>query len=289
MIDTALQIAGHKNINPLKFITGLKYTSDLVKSFNNMTFLFDPNWEYEAGNPTYPISFFYVKSMTEVMTSEVSQKPMLFYNSSLSNEDSTKGGLLNIVADNIVIKPKIYKLDLIIPANIDAYKGHMLNSDSIANVYSFLADGKSSEYVKTLNGIRVTKDILETLFKVLYGAEISASSIFNMMVNQQDYNKNSIEFMWRNRRILKLKLWNGWKFKYLVIQNFEPTKKGEDNNYYEGTLTCQEIPILTCRNQVLSSFGFLSTISSKLGSKVIKSATNTFIKAMEASYGTYSE
>lgn len=279
----------NKNVQPITVITGLKYNTSLVKIFNNLTFLYDPNWEYQQGEPTYPIAFFYVKSMTEQMSSDVSQKPMLFYNTAGDSNDTTKGGLMNIVADNVVLKPKGYKLDIIIPANGTTLKNSSFSFDAITNVNGFLF---SNGEFKGSTGLDITSrivntslGILETLFKGLYGTSVSASSICNMLLQQQDYNKASIENMWANRRILKLKLWNGWKFKYLIIKDLEVTKIGENGDFYEGTLTCQEVPILTFRKQAESgSLTALSKLSGALG-KFQKTATATFINAMTATYG----
>ena len=279
----------NRNVQPVTVITGLKYNTSLVKVFNNLTFLYDPNWEYQQGEPTYPIAFFYVKSMTEQMSSDVSQKPMLFYNTAGDSTDSTKGGLMNIVADNIVLKPKTYKLDIIVPANGSTLKNSSFSFDAITNVNGFLfsnGEFKGSTGLDIASRIvNISLGILETLFKGLYGTSISASSICNMLLQQQDYNKASIEYMWSNRRILKLKLWNGWKFKYLIIKDFDVTKVGENGDFYEGTLTCQEVPILTFRAQSKSaSLTALSNLSGALG-KFQKTATDTFIKAMTATYG----
>jgi len=279
----------NRNVQPVTVITGLKYNTSLVKVFNNLTFLYDPNWEYQQGEPTYPIAFFYVKSMTEQMSSDVSQKPMLFYNTAGDSTDSTKGGLMNIVADNIVLKPKTYKLDIIVPANGSTLKNSSFSFDAITNVNGFLfsnGEFKGSTGLDIASRIvNISLGILETLFKGLYGTSISASSICNMLLQQQDYNKASIEYMWSNRRILKLKLWNGWKFKYLIIKDFDVTKVGENGDFYEGTLTCQEVPILTFRKQAESaSLTALSKLSGALG-KFQKTATDTFIKAMTATYG----
>ena len=279
----------NRNVQPVTVITGLKYNTSLVKVFNNLTFLYDPNWEYQQGEPTYPIAFFYVKSMTEQMSSDVSQKPMLFYNTAGDSTDSTKGGLMNIVADNIVLKPKTYKLDIIVPANGSTLKNSSFSFDAITNVNGFLfsnGEFKGSTGLDIASRIvNISLGILETLFKGLYGTSISASSICNMLLQQQDYNKASIEYMWSNRRILKLKLWNGWKFKYLIIKDFDVTKVGENGDFYEGTLTCQEVPILTFRKQSESaSLTALSKLSGALG-KFQKTATDTFIKAMTATYG----
>lgn len=279
----------NRKVLPITVITGLRYNTSLIKVFNNLTFLYDPNWEYQQGEPTYPIAFFYVKSMTEQMSSDVSQKPMLFYNTAGDSNDSTKGGLMNIVADNVVLKPKVYKLDIIIPANGSTLKNSSFSFDAITNVNGFLfsnGEFKASTGLDIASRIvNISLGVLETLFKGLYGTSVSASSICNMLLQQQDYNKASIEYMWSNRRILKLKLWNGWKFKYLIIKDFDVTKIGENGDFYEGTLTCQEVPILTFRSQAESaSLTALSKLSKALG-KFQKTATDTFIKAMTATYG----
>ena len=279
----------NRNVQPITVVTGLRYNTSLVKIFNNLTFLYDPNWEYQQGEPTYPIAFFYVKSMTEQMSSDVSQKPMLFYNTAGDSNDSTKGGLMNIVADNVVLKPKVYKLDIIIPANGSTLKNSSFSFDAITNVNGFLFSNGEFMGGTGLNLasriVNISLGVLETLFKGLYGTSVSASSICNMLLQQQDYNKASIEYMWSNRRILKLKLWNGWKFKYLIIKDFDVTKTGEDGDFYEGTLTCQEVPILTFRSQAESaSLTALSKLSKALG-KFQKTATDIFIKTMTATYG----
>lgn len=279
----------NRNVQPVTVITGLKYNTSLVKVFNNLTFLYDPNWEYQQGEPTYPIAFFYVKSMTEQMSSDVSQKPMLFYNTAGDSNDSTKGGLMNIVADNVVLKPKVYKLDIIVPANGSTLKNSSFSFDAITNVNRFLfsnGEFKGSTGLDFASRIvNISLGILETLFKGLYGTSVSASSICNTLLQQQDYNKASIEYMWSNRRILKLKLWNGWKFKYLIIKDFDVTKVGENGDFYEGTLTCQEVPILTFRKQSESaSLTALSKLSGALG-EFQKTATDTFIEKMTATYG----
>lgn len=296
MIDESTQllsVAGIKKrtgIESLSLITNIKYGTDLVKAFNNMTFLYDPNWEYEAGNPTYPISFFYVKSITESMNSDISAKPMLFYNTASDTKGGTYAGFMNVVADNIVIKPKTYKLDILIPANSTT-----MANISVPNPASVTASNEamySTQLSMAQSNIDTTiqqvlssvMNITKALIKGLYGTALSATAICNALLQQQDYNKASIEYMWRNRRILGLKSWNSWKFKYLVIQNFEVTKVGENGNFYEGTLMCQEVPILTFRNQEKTSLGFMSTVSSFLGTAQ-KTVVKTFVDTMTTTLG----
>lgn len=284
-----LSALNKKNVSPLTVITGIKYEASLIKAFNNVTFAYDPNWEYEQGNPTYPISFFYVKSMTEQMSSDVSQKPMLFYDTVADGNDATKGGLMNIVADNIINKPKEYKLDIIIPANDNTFKNNSFSFESMTDVNGFIfSNGSfkgSTALSTTARVVGISFGIVETLIKALYGTSISATSILNTILQQQDYNKASLEFMWSNRRIIKLKLWNGWNFKYLAIKNLDITKTGENGDFYTGSLTCQEVPILTFRNQgEKSKLSFGSKLSSWTGN-LIKSSVNVFIKAMTSTAG----
>jgi hypothetical protein len=287
MVDKVGMLASAlAGINPVTLVTGVKYTASLVKTFNNMTFLYDPNWEYVQGEPSYPIAFFFVKSMTEQMSSDISQKPMLFYNTASDGTDATQGGLLNIIADNIIIKPKTYRLEVIIPANGTALSNTFFNAENVSVVNNFTF--KESAGGNLGNTIGLISDmclnILSVLFTSLYGNDLSLSTISNAILQQQDYNKASIENMWRSRRILKMKLWNGWKFKYLAIKDCDISKVGEDGDFYKGTITCQEMPVLTFRNQKKSALSALSSISSALG-QLQKKAVDTFISAMETTLG----
>lgn len=284
------QIASGKDGTPLTFITGLKYDTNVVKALNNLTFLYDPNWEYESLNPTYPIAFFYVKKQTEEMASEISQKPMLFYDSaSESGKDSVRAGLTNIVADNIIIKPKVYKLDVLIPMNMNTFfSGGYFHVGNVASANAFMFSSGANQGSKQLSSVMdfasKTMGILKTLFNAIYGSEMSANSVFTMLCSQQDYNKNSIEYMWRNRRILKLKIWNGWQFKYLAITNFEVTKEGESGTFFEGTITCQELPIITLKSEAGALKTKMTASHVRIGNG-IKTVTEKFVNTMETTHG----
>lgn len=273
--------------NPVTVLTGLKYTTSLIKILNNMTFLYDPNWEYEQGKPSYPIAFFFVKSMTEQMSSDISQRPMMFYNTASDTNDATKGGVMNIVADNIIIKPKVYKLDIVVPANGSALSNTLFNFENMSSVYTFLCSNErmsNNKFIMSATNIGAVINILKTLLKSLYGSTLSLSSVLNALLEQQDYNKASLEAMWRGRRILKMKLWNGWKFKYLAIRDLDIQKTGLDGDFYTATLICQEMPILSMRQQSKTSSLGLSAFSSALG-KAQKAVVDTFISAMTAFSG----
>ena len=49
------------------------------------------------------------------------------------------------------------------------------------------------------------------------------------IISQPDFNKNSLELMWQMRRILKIKMWNSWTYKYVSIIDLDITKEGTEN------------------------------------------------------------
>lgn len=235
-----------------------------------MTYIYDVNWRPEnTSKATFPVCFFHVKSngCHEVMSSEVSQKQMLFYNSSEkeSNSDpALSSGLLNVVADNIVIKPKVYKLDVVIPYN----KLTLLDQSFVFNTHTQTAmtqaliansDGKT-DYVSswaTLSSPYLTfvRDLMRTLTYENY-ADIDLFDIRDWIGNtiqQPDFNKQSLEIMWRMRHIVKMKMWNSWEYQYLVINDIDITKEGTEDGVYEATLTLQEVPIVTMYNRLNSN------------------------------------
>ena len=226
-----------------------------------MTYIYDPNWDINnSTKATFPVAFFHVKNFHEVMSSEVSQKQMLFYNSSADNSEADPAldsGLLNVVADNIVIKPKVYKLDVIIPY----HNLSLLDQSFVFNVHTM------SAVTATLIGKQPTKgeSILQTYGGLLTPYVSFVRALLRQMVNvnftmsfddwlrdtvqQPDYNKQSLELMWKLRHIVKMKVWNSWEYKYVSIVDVDISKEGTEDGVYEATLTLQEMPIVTMYNR----------------------------------------
>lgn len=275
----------------LRFITGIKYNKDLLQKLNNMTYIYDVNWRPEnSSKATFPVCFFHVKSngCHEVMSSEVSQKQMLFYNSKMAEKESDpalNSGLLNVVADNIVIKPKVYKLDVVIPYN----KLSLLDQSFIFNTHSLTAMAQAlainasnkTDYVSSwasLSSPYLTfiRDLIRSLVVQNY-ADIDLFDVRDWISNtveQPDFNKNSLETMWRMRHIVKMKVWNSWEYQYLVINDIDITKEGSEDGVYEATLTLQEIPIVTMYSKDKSKGGTQVPYKNELlkanGKKAIK-------------------
>lgn len=235
----------------LRFITSLRYDTSAIKALNNMTFFYDYNW-HNTGN-TLPVAFFYITNYSEVMTSEISQKTMLFYNSAENTGDATKGGLLGVVADNIVNKPKKYKLEVVVPASFSQLdKIYQFDNYTRLNVASVQSKSYENESVLTGSTLLVstaTSTLVSTLIRSLITAltaeELVSQDILTSLLTMSTSNKDSLSEMWGNRTILKLKLPNGWKFKYVAIEAMNLIKKGEDGDFFTGTIEVTELPIMT--------------------------------------------
>lgn len=276
-----------------RFITSIRYYKGLLEMYNNMTYIFDPSWKADNSvKATFPVCFFHVKSCHEAMTSEVSQKQMLFYNSTvgkLGSDPSLDSGLLNVVADNIVIKPKVYKLDVVIPYNnltlLD--QSFVYNTHTAQAITSSLIKLRTTDQLKKFDQIQATYatlsqpyiDLIKLLLKTLMTT--NATSVTGVLddwigniSHQPDYNKQSLEIMWRMRHIVKMKMWNSWDYKYVAISDIDITKEGTEDGVYEATLTLQEMPIVTMyaqeSNKVKTVFEQKNPLLNKRGEMAIK-------------------
>lgn len=280
----------------LRFITGIRYHKDMLERLNNMTYLFDPNWNINNSNKaSFPVAFFHVKSYHEAMSSEVSQKQMLFYNSdeaSNNADPSVDSGLLNVVADNIVIKPKVYKLDVIIPYHnlslLDQSFVFNIHTASAINAIMIGKEPKAGERMLQTYGTLLSPytNFIKTLLRQMVHINFHASfeDWVRDTVQQPDFNKQSLELMWKLRHIVKMKMWNSWEYKYVAIVDIDISKEGTEDGVYEATLTVQEMPIVTMFNQASTrgnKFVYKNPLLEKNGEKVkvlLEKAGGDFMK-----------
>ena len=280
----------------MRFITGIRWHKGLLEMLNNMTFVYDPSWSMNnSTKATFPVCFFHVKSngCHEIMNSEISQKQMLFFNSSLgeaSSDPAVDSGLLNVVADNIVTKPKMYKLDVVIPYHnltlLD--QSFVYNTQTAQAIHTALIRhnnkvGKATAKADKIIGSYQTLsqpyfNLIKTLIKTLMSANYAngrSGAIDEWISNvshQPEYNKESLETMWRTRHIVKMKMWNSWQYKYVAIVDIDITKEGEEDGVYEATLTVQEMPIVTMYAQgkkMLSVFERVNPLLEERGKRAI--------------------
>ena len=287
--------------NGLRFITGVRYYKGMLEKLNNMTYIFDPNWNINNSNKaSFPVAFFHVKSYHEAMSSEVSQKQMLFYNSDEASnkaDPSVDSGLLNIVADNIVIKPKVYKLDVIVPfRNLSLLNQSFVFNVHTASVINSVMIGKESKagdvMLQAYAGlsqpyVSLLRDLLKSTIGRTYTTNIGQENLSDWIkdtVQQPDFNKQSLELMWKLRHIVKMKMWNSWEYKYVAIVDMDISKEGTEDGVYEATLTVQEMPIVTMYNQASTSgnkFVYKNPLLEKNGEKtkaLLEKAGGDFMK-----------
>ena len=197
--------------------------------------------------------------------------------------------MTNVVADNIVIKPKVYKLDVIVPYSDLSLlnSNYILQPQQVIGVASLLFKGERQANTLETAGSLATEtlsrqlatvapyvEIIKTLLRQVSVADYSSVSSFaSSVLSTPDYNKNSLEAMWKNRSILKLKLWNGWKYKYVSIVNIDISKEPTEEGVYEGSITVQEMPIMTFRKTGIKIPGWVNPIL-KVSGEAIKAVIN---------------
>lgn len=282
----------------LRFITGIRYYKRMLETLNNITYLYDDKWNPDNSNKaTFPVCFFHVKSYHEAMTSEVSQRQMLFYNSDIdatksdpsisTTKSDTKAdiGLLNVVVDNIVIKPKVYKLDVVIPYhNITLLDQSFVYNTYTMNYINTVLTGKESKLgeamMRSYGAISAPfTNFVQGIIRTLVGQAgvidwgSTPEDWLRNTVQQPDYNKYSLETMWKLRHIVKMKMWNSWDYKYVAIVDIDITKEGTEDGVYEATLTVQEMPIISMYSQETTKgtpYVYKNPLLRAQGEKVIK-------------------
>ena len=213
---------------------------------------------------------------------------MLFYNSdeaSNNADPSVDSGLLNVVADNIVIKPKVYKLDVVVPfRNLSLLNQSFVFNVHTASVINSIMIGKESKagdvMLQAYAGlsqpyVSLLRDLLKSTVGRTYTTNIGQENLSDWIkdtVQQPDFNKQSLELMWKLRHIVKMKMWNSWEYKYVAIVDMDISKEGTEDGVYEATLTVQEMPIVTMFNQASTrgnKFVYKNPLLEKNGKKTI--------------------
>ena len=271
------------NLGGLTVVTGLRYASDMLQAYNSMTFLFDENWKYTGNRPVdLPAAFFYVKKCSEVMDSEVSQKTLLFYNTGVT-EGSQQGTRMQVVSDNIVAKPKQYKMEIIIPYGNPNPLSMKWGIDTTTMMTLDIAGQSAGQSAGLYNAPSSTViDLLKDLVQVFTRGLEVYDELFNgdprELLNEPEYNKNSIEAMWQRRGLVKMKMWNSWRYKTVAITGFEPSKNGTDSNAYEATLTLTEVPIVSFRRTGIPEARKLNTLLQASGALTIQMLSGLEVK-----------
>ena len=267
-------------VNDMKITTMIKFTNDVIKRVTGMTFLYDPNWSpYQTGYPgdSLPFAFFEVVKISENQHNEVSNRRILLYEEEKksiqvsSNNIAGIGGavgtggnvsdsmirpsVLQVVSDNVVVDPLQYKLEVLIPYGfITRLFGTI--GEAIASVFAFFEGGVQPSTLAVSGALKMMVNYADKFMRVVdvFYPTVSAS-----------YNRNSLMAMARNRSVLKMKSWDSWDYKYVIIKDINISKEGMDDNYFRGSIDVQEVPVLTIGKEGVRSKRSISELRAGAG------------------------
>lgn len=234
--------------------TILQIGRDTLGQFKNMTCMFDRYWTVDQTMTTFPICFFYVKKITEVMSTTLNTKRVMLYENQLSADesltaeqaaDSLRPGVMNVLVDNTIKAPRSYNLEIILPFN--PVSSQMIRSfDEVNQIMLGMtqAIGISSIAITELN--RMMTMVLKTVQNLAGAGAIG--TLIPGVDSMAMANKNSLEAMWRAARPMTMKMWTGYHYKYVTITSLNIDKQPNEDDVFRATMGVQERPVLTLTN-----------------------------------------
>jgi hypothetical protein len=237
--------------------TTLQLAADTVNWFTSLTCLYDRYWEPTSDVVTLPIAFMHMTKFSKVITKETSKKRVILYEPSrelvpVSMEERMREGAMQTIVDNVVKQPNQYNIEAIVPFQpIGRYFTEGFST--LNNLLSFSAElvgntmrgnSPSSNWDVSLN------DAVMAVLTGVQGALKLANSAVNTMgqysgmngMNQ--INKNSLDRMAESPRVLCMKTWNGYEYKFVEITQYTDDKRPTEDDVYRVSMQAQEMPIL---------------------------------------------
>jgi hypothetical protein len=221
--------------------------TDVLNYWTSLTCLYDRYWTAEPDRVTLPICMFHVKKITTTRTVKVSEKRVILYEPQgmdvLSVEgmaDGMRGDVMQTIVDNAVKQPTTYSMEIIVPYQpIGRYvsEGVKTVSDMIVGLSDLLGGTGFTD---------VWEGIFSSVFSLLKMAGTVADFAGKLpgMDGASFINMNSLEAMADSCRILCMKMWTGYDYKYVMITNMAHDKNPNEDGVFRAVLTLQEIPVL---------------------------------------------
>lgn len=244
--------------------TVLRVGQEEIDYWTNMTCFYDKYWEFNPKLSTVPVCFMHITSITEITSAQGAEKRVILYESPATASSAagfTPGvgshpaykNNLEVIMDNVVVQPKQYQMEVIIPDSlIGPYHQQGLNRLNALVDYMGLTD-TGPDFVEkigtTLRGAQIFIDSVETVASLLdtvLGATLGSTQMATI-------NKNSIEAMAGKGHVVLFKKWTGYDYSYGLITKIDISKKPSENGVYRGSITFQETPILNITKKTISS------------------------------------
>ena len=268
--------------------TTIRFLKTQSDRYNRMTFLYDDNWTASnTSQSTLPVAFFEVIKQEEVITTEVSEKRVILYQSeAAATEEAIAGykrGLVNVVSDNIVNKPKVYRLECLVPYGaitrlfsstrevVDVITGFITATANISQAGRSAVSGIVATVraaTSAMNSLLFVAGNLDKLNRTRARTDVNTdvTGLFTVA----DYNKASLEAMAQNRSRLRMKIWSGWDYKYVVVKSLVFSKVGQEQDYYRCSMEVVEMPVLSLKEPKGSKFDYSESLSTKIITEAVK-------------------
>jgi hypothetical protein len=224
--------------------TMLQIGSDVVDSFTHVTCLYDRFWYNRPDKMTLPICFFYVKSISETTQTETSKKRILLYEPQMKDvtmgdlSDQIRKGVQEVVVDNSVIKPRTYNLEIILPFQpVSKQFGRtVFEAQQIFEAFTEIFAGSVGNLPQTA--------VAAELYKSANNLT-SLAAMFSDNPGAKFINKNSLEAMQEGQKVLTMKMWTGYDYRYAQIVGLDIKKVGTEDDVFRATLQLETRPVLT--------------------------------------------
>jgi hypothetical protein len=227
--------------------TVLQIASDVADSFKNITCMYDRYWYARRDMMTLPICFFYVKSISKTMRTETSKKRILLYEPQMASADAVKAkladpirpGVQEVIIDNSVINTPTYQLEVILPFQPmnKQFARTVMEAQQITEALLDIFDGTS---VDSLSPMDVMGTTMKTVSRL-----VDLAAIFSNGAGTRFINANSLEAMWLGQKVLTMKMWAGYEYKYVQIVGLDIKKEGTEDDVFRATINVEERPVLT--------------------------------------------
>jgi len=245
---------GIQGVSNIIIPTMVQSAADALSYVDSMTCLFDPRWVAQQNKVTLPIAFFHINSIREIHKTNVSTKRVLLYEpqvdmTSSAAANQVRPSVMRAITDNAYRDPKTFVINAILPYQpVGRYIKEAINTVS-ATVLGFMS----------MLGVNTDNPILgEDLNRVWTGAFSSVSTALKLMSQTADavgkmpnmngvsyINKNSIDAMAEGAQILCMKMWTGYDYEFVIIENMEIEKKPLEDDVFRVTLQVKVVNVLT--------------------------------------------
>jgi hypothetical protein len=240
--------------------TVVQMASDTLQMFSGLTCLYNKNWFNRQDMVSLPLAFFYIKSIETIMETEVSEKRVIVYDPQIALQDATaaalakriRPGVLEVIADNRIVKPKQYQLEIVLPFKL--VPGLLTRGmNDLTNMFDAFGQIFGSQmtvlpYFASAQGvISLGNSALTSMAKLSSGSS-SAAYI----------NANSLEAMWQSGDMLTFKMWTGYDYKFVMITSLQIKKEAKEDDVFRASMRIREVPVLTVNpaNDVIQPLGF---------------------------------